>query len=181
MHYALVCWLYLVNDIDGVSFNSWLLEYKIHQILDIKRILRALVLDLLIETYCEMYLSFFADVDHSILCNAHVFYSIVSAISVLVGFIRWIHLVCSIYTSFVYFELLQANFWITLWVWLLNDWKRLVNLTLADAEALALIDCVMILREWAIMVWRWFYLKEVATICQEHVLFNLLNAYLKVD
>lgn len=181
MYYALTCWIYLINDIDGVSFNIWLLEYKIHEILDIKRVLRALVLYLLIETYCEMYLSFFADVDHPVLCNAHVFYSIVSAISVLVGFIRWIHLVWSIYTSFVYFELLQANFCIILWVLLLNDWKRMVNLTLADAEALGLIDCIMILREWAVIVWGWFYLKEVATICQEHVLFNLLNAYLKVN
>lgn len=56
----------------------------------------------------------------------------------------------------------------------------MVNLTLADAKALGLVDCIMILREWGVMVW-WFYLEEVATICQEYILFNLLNAYLKVD
>ena len=109
MHDALTC-IYLINNIDRVGFNSWLLEYKIHQLLAIKRVLRALVLYLLIETHREMHLTFFADVDHSILCNTNVFYPIVSAISVLVGFIRWIHLVCSIYASFVHFELLQADF-----------------------------------------------------------------------
>ena len=47
MHYAVTCCIYLINNIYGVSFNSRLLEYKIHEILTIKSVLRALVLYLL--------------------------------------------------------------------------------------------------------------------------------------
>ena len=166
--------LVFVNVYDGLLLRLRLCKDQVHHILYVNISIRVLSFQFFSETYGNIDFPFLAEIYHPILCDPNILDLLTSPIAILIGRILLVLLLRSISSDDLH--LLQTYSWFRL---LLSSCDGIVDLALVDADALVLVESVVVLvQQFAMLVC--FYLEEVAILSQYYVLFYLFNAYLQI-